>query len=44
MTSLVQRFTDFLHVVEVVDKFPVTTRCMFSLLPKTVESDKPMVL
>ena len=36
VTSLVQRFTDFLHVVEVVDKFPVTTRCMFSLLPKTV--------
>ena len=44
MTSIVQRFTDFLHVVEVGDKWPAATRCMFSLLPKTVESDKPMVL
>ena len=36
VTNLVQRFTDFLHVVEVEDKWPATTRCMFSLLPKTV--------
>ena len=36
VTNLVQRFTDFSHVVEVVDKFPAATSCMFSLLPKTV--------